>query len=111
MSVALVPYFVHDIVLAHVSDHLYAEIVIRPHFGHRGDSSPPKCGASSLSDQTDPIGDLTSLSRNGTHFPSIMTARFLIAHAFGRGGGTRWQRLGLPMQQSLIWPNADLTKS
>jgi len=57
MSVALVPYFVHDIVLAHVSNYLYAEIVIRPHFGHRGDSSPPKCGASSLSDQTDPIGD------------------------------------------------------
>jgi hypothetical protein len=45
-------------------------------FGHRADSSPPKCGASSLSDQTDPIADLTSLSRNGTHFPSIMTARF-----------------------------------
>jgi hypothetical protein len=76
-----------------------------------GISSLPKCGVSSLADQTDPIADLTPLRRNGTYYMSIVTARFLIAHVFGRGGGTRWQRLGLPMQQSLIWPNADLTKS
>jgi hypothetical protein len=34
-SVALGPHFVHDVVLAHVPDHLQAEIVVRPHFGRR----------------------------------------------------------------------------
>jgi hypothetical protein len=33
--VALLPHFVHDVVLADVPDHLEAEIGIRPHFGRR----------------------------------------------------------------------------
>jgi hypothetical protein len=33
--VTLRPHFVHDVVLAHVPDHLQAEIVIWPHLGRR----------------------------------------------------------------------------
>jgi hypothetical protein len=43
-------------------------------FGHRADSSPPKCGVSSLADQTNPIEDLT-LRRDGTCVLSVVTAR------------------------------------